>query len=95
MGVVILWAFGLCWAFVALGMLVRGPRQVQGLSALVTVPLTFGSNVFVPTETLPTWLRAWVAVFPLLFAAFLVLVVAPASGSRAWIFAGGFAVLPP
>jgi oleandomycin transport system permease protein len=64
LGVVILWAFGLCWAFVALGMLVRGPRQVQGLSALVTVPLTFGSNVFVPTETLPSWLRAWVEINP-------------------------------
>ncbi|TFV77716.1 hypothetical protein E4P40_18710 [Blastococcus sp. CT_GayMR20] len=40
----------------------------------------------------PTWLRVWVAVFPLLFVVFLVVVVAPEQGARAWIFAGGFAV---
>jgi oleandomycin transport system permease protein len=28
------------------------------------VPPTSGNNVFVPTETLPSWLRAWVEINP-------------------------------
>jgi hypothetical protein len=40
----------------------------------------------------PAVLRVWVAIFPVLFLAFLVVVVAPEGGTRTWIFAGGFAV---
>ena len=57
-------AFALCWVFTALAMVLREPRSVQGLGALVILPLTFGSNVFVPTATLPTWLQAFVEVNP-------------------------------
>ena len=53
LGLVIVFAFALCWVFTALAMVVREPRSVQGLGALVMLPLTFGSNVFVPTATLP------------------------------------------
>jgi oleandomycin transport system permease protein len=28
------------------------------------LPLTFGSNVFVPSETMPSWLRAFVDINP-------------------------------
>ncbi len=28
------------------------------------LPLTFGSNVFVPTDTLPSWLRGFVEINP-------------------------------
>ena len=57
-------AFALCWVFTALAMVVREPRSVQGLGALVMLPLTFGSNVFVPSSTLPGWLQAFVEVNP-------------------------------
>ena len=64
LGLVTAFAFALCWVFTALAMVVREPRSVQGLGALVMLPLTFGSNVFVPTATLPAWLQVFVAVNP-------------------------------
>jgi oleandomycin transport system permease protein len=64
LGLVIVFAFALCWVFTALAMVVREPRSVQGLGALVMLPLTFGSNAFVPAETLPSWLRGFVEINP-------------------------------
>ena len=31
---------------------------------MVLFPLTFGTNMIVPTDTLPGWLQAWVHVNP-------------------------------
>jgi oleandomycin transport system permease protein len=45
-------------------MLAKSPASVQGLAFLLIFPLTFGSNVFVPTAQLPGWLQAWVKVNP-------------------------------
>ncbi|WP_219415814.1 ABC transporter permease [Pseudonocardia nigra] len=64
LGLVMAFAFALCWVFTALAMVVRQPRSVQGLSALIMLPLTFGSNVFVPAETMPSWLRGFVELNP-------------------------------
>jgi oleandomycin transport system permease protein len=59
--------FGLCfcWLSVLVGMLVRTSGAVQGIMFLLVFPLSFGSNVFVPTATLPGWLQAFVHVNPL------------------------------
>jgi oleandomycin transport system permease protein len=64
LGLVMVFAFALCWVFTALAMVVGQPRSVQGLGALVMLPLTFGSNAFVPASTLPTWLRGFVEINP-------------------------------
>jgi oleandomycin transport system permease protein len=69
LGLVTTFAFALCWVFTALAMVVREPRSVQGLGALVMLPLTFGSNVFVPTATLPGWLQGFVTINPVSKAA--------------------------
>ncbi|MFP5022471.1 ABC transporter permease [Pseudonocardia phyllosphaerae] len=63
-GLVVAFAFALCWVFTALAMVVKQPRSVQGLSALIMLPLTFASSVFVPTATMPGWLQAFAAVNP-------------------------------
>jgi len=63
-GLVMVFAFALCWVFTALAMVVGQPRSVQGLGALVMLPITFGSNVFVPTDTMPWWLRGFVQINP-------------------------------
>ena len=63
-GIVMAVAFALCWVFTALAMVVRAPRSVQGIGAFVMLPLTFGSNVFVPAETMPAWLRWFVEINP-------------------------------
>jgi len=59
--------FGLCfcWISVWVGMLVRTSGAVQGVMFLLIFPLSFGSNVFVATDTLPGWLQAFVHVNPI------------------------------
>jgi oleandomycin transport system permease protein len=64
LGLVIAMAFALCWVFTTLAMIVREPRSVQGIGALIMLPITFGSNVFVPADTMPSWLRGFVEVNP-------------------------------
>ncbi|RIJ69566.1 ABC transporter permease [Nakamurella silvestris] len=54
----------LCWVSVFVGMLARSPGAVQGILFLAIFPLTFGSNVFVQTDTMPGWLQAFVKVNP-------------------------------
>lgn len=57
-------AFAMSWVFVLVGMSMREPGAVQGVSFVAMFPLTFGSNMLVPTDTLPGWLQAWVDVNP-------------------------------
>lgn len=61
---VMFFAFCLTWVFVLIGMLAREPGAVQGIGFMAMFPLTFGTNVLVPTDTLPGWLQAWVDVNP-------------------------------
>jgi len=61
---VLAFALSLSWIAVLIGMLVREPGTVQGIGFLLMFPLTFGSSTFVPVNTLPGWLQAWVKVNP-------------------------------
>jgi oleandomycin transport system permease protein len=61
---VMVFALALCWVTALLGMLARTPQSVQGFGFVLMFPLTFGSNIFVPADTLPGWLQAWVDVNP-------------------------------
>jgi len=53
-----------CWIAVFVGMLVESPGAVQGIMVAFIFPLTFGSNVFVPTGTMPGWLQTWSDISP-------------------------------
>jgi oleandomycin transport system permease protein len=66
-GCLIAVAFALClsWVSVYLGMLVRTPGAVQGLMVLIVLPLSFGSNTFVQSSTLPGWMQGFVKVNPI------------------------------
>ena len=66
LGVLLLlvFAFALSWTFIILGLLVRSPNAVMGVSMMVLMPLTFASNVFVDPATMPSGLRAFVNVNP-------------------------------
>jgi oleandomycin transport system permease protein len=57
-------ALCLCWGSVVVGLLARTSGAVQGILFLIMFPLTFGSNVFVQTSTMPGWLQAFVKVNP-------------------------------
>jgi oleandomycin transport system permease protein len=58
-------ALCLCWASVFVGMIARTAGSVQGIMTLIVLPLSFGSNTFVPTRTMPGWLQSFVKVNPL------------------------------
>ncbi|WP_406036987.1 ABC transporter permease [Micromonospora sp. NBC_00898] len=62
----LLLAFSLAasWISVLVGVLVSEPDKVQIFGFMVIFPLTFTSNAFVPTETMPSWLQRWVEVNP-------------------------------
>jgi oleandomycin transport system permease protein len=61
---IICFAFAMSWVATLLGLLARSPEAVQAFSFVLIFPLTFGSNVFVPTGQLPGWLQAWVKINP-------------------------------
>jgi ABC-2 type transport system permease protein len=65
LGLVVLFAFGLSWVFSTLGLLLRSPSAVMNAGFMAIFPLTFLSNVFVPPETLPSVLKAFVDVNPI------------------------------
>ncbi|MFF4415628.1 ABC transporter permease [Streptosporangium sp. NPDC001559] len=56
--------WSLAWAFTWVGTIARSAQAVQGISMMIMFPLTFLSNAFVPVDTLPGWLAAFVRVNP-------------------------------
>lgn len=53
----LLFAYALSWVMAYLGMSVRSPEVINNASFLILFPLTFISNAFVPSDTLPAPLR--------------------------------------
>ena len=64
-GISIAFALCFCWISVFVGMIARTSGAVQGIMFLLVLPLSFGSNVFVKTSTVPGWLQAFMKVNPL------------------------------
>jgi ABC-2 type transport system permease protein len=56
--------WSLAWVFTWLGTIARSAQAVQGISMMVMFPLSFMSNAFVPTQTMPGWLRAFAEINP-------------------------------
>ena len=65
LALVVTFAFGLSWVFTTLGLLLRTPSAVLNAGFMGIFPLTFLSNVFVESETLPGPLEAFVDVNPI------------------------------
>ena len=64
-GLMLAFSFSLSWAWTLAGVTMRSPEAVFGLGNMVMFPLTFISNVFVPVDSLPGWLQAFVKVNPI------------------------------
>ena len=64
-GLAVAFALCFCWISVFIGMKARTPGAVQGIGFLMVLPLSFGSNTFVATATMPGWLQAFVKVNPI------------------------------
>lgn len=61
---VLIFSFSLSWVFTVLGLILRTPNSVMGISMTLLFPVTFASNIFVDPSTMPDWLRAFVDVNP-------------------------------
>ena len=64
MALVVIVAFGLAWVFTTVGLLMRSPNAVMNTGFMALFPLLFISNAFVPPETLPSAIEAFVDVNP-------------------------------
>lgn len=98
----LVFALGFSWVSVLVGILGKDPEKVQLFGMTALFPLTFVSNVFVPTETMPSWLQVFVDVNPVTILADAVrglMVGGPAAGPVLWslvwaaVFAAVFAPL--
>ncbi|MCX5041746.1 ABC transporter permease [Aldersonia sp. NBC_00410] len=58
-------SFAVSWIFALMGVLMSKASAVQGISMLILFPLTFMSSAFVPVETMPGWMQAFVNVNPI------------------------------
>jgi len=56
----LVFASGIMWMGLWLGVLVRSPDAVMGIGFIIVFPLTFVSNAFVPINSMPTILQ-WMA----------------------------------
>jgi ABC-2 type transport system permease protein len=63
-GLLVVFALSLSWAWTTLGLLMRTPQAVMSVGTVVLFPLTLASNVFVRPQTMPGWLQSFVAVNP-------------------------------
>ncbi|AKU17436.1 ABC transporter permease [Luteipulveratus mongoliensis] len=57
-------AWALAWVFTALATVMKSAQGLQGVSLMLMFPLTFLSNAFVPSSSLPNWLESFVNVNP-------------------------------
>ncbi|WP_226961919.1 MULTISPECIES: ABC transporter permease [Streptomyces] len=64
--VVLLLVFALAfsWVAVLVGLLAKDAERVQIFGFTALFPITFVSNVFVPADTMPGWLQAFVDINP-------------------------------
>ena len=60
----LVFALAFSWVSVLVGVLAKDPEHVQLFGFTVLFPVTFVSNVFVPTETMPSWLQPFVEANP-------------------------------
>jgi ABC transporter DrrB family efflux protein len=56
-GLLLFFTFAMAWIGVYIGILVPSVEVAQQVGFLIIFPLTFLSNAFVPTSTLPSWLQ--------------------------------------
>src|SRR5699024_6393471 len=60
----LVFSFCLSWVWTMISLLMPTEEAVMGVSMTIIFPLTFASNIFVPTETMPDWLQGVVEANP-------------------------------
>jgi oleandomycin transport system permease protein len=90
-GLLLVFALAFSWVSVLIGMLAKDPEKVQLFGFTALFPVVFVSNVFVPVDTMPGWLQAFVDVNPVTILADATRglmvggpVAGPVTGSLVW-----------
>jgi ABC transporter DrrB family efflux protein len=55
----LMFGYSMSWVFASVGLVARTPEAAQSASFLVVFPLVFASSVFVPVQTMPSWLQVF------------------------------------
>jgi ABC-2 type transport system permease protein len=78
--------FAFSWIGAMIGLIAPNPEAVQAFGFILIFPLTFASSAFVPTSTMPDWLRAFTSYQPVsvIVDAVRALLLGHAVGSSAW-----------
>lgn len=58
-GLALLFSWAVSWVSAILGLMVKSLEAAQWIGFVFIFPLTFVSSAFVPTHTMPSWLRAF------------------------------------
>ena len=58
-GLLLLFSFALSWVGATIGLMVRSVEAASSAGFIWLFPLTFASSAFVPTSSMPDWLRAF------------------------------------
>jgi ABC-2 type transport system permease protein len=61
----LVFCFAMSWVWMLLGVKAQTAETVMQMSMTILFPLTFASNVFVGTDTMPGWVQAFVKVNPI------------------------------
>jgi ABC-2 type transport system permease protein/oleandomycin transport system permease protein len=64
-GMLLLVSFSFSWIGATIGLAVRSVEAVQSAGFIWLFPLTFASSAFVPTSTMPGWLRSFADAQPI------------------------------
>lgn len=59
LGLMLLFGYTFSWVFATVGLWVRDPEAAQAAAFPLLAPLVFASSAFVPTDTMPDWLRVF------------------------------------
>jgi ABC transporter DrrB family efflux protein len=91
----VLFGTSLAWMSMLVGLVAKSEATVHMFSGVLLIPLTFCSNVFVPTTTMPGWLRAWADINPISYeaSALRALITGTPLGDSVWWTLGWTAVL--
>lgn len=63
--IVLLFGYSMSWVMATIGLAVKTPEAAQSAAFLPMFPLVFASSVFVPVETMPSWLQTFAEVQPI------------------------------
>ena len=58
-GLILAFGYALSWVFATIAFVAKGAEAAQSAGFVAIFPLVFASSVFVPVETMPTWLQGF------------------------------------